>query len=458
MAPAMPRRIFLLACAAFFLRFAALAAFAPYIFLWLERNGHDTYARSFLGALHKTVSLAAPLAWGAAADWSRRHRLAFLAASSVNALAVALLVVHPASFGWQAAMLSLAGLTDGGALLDAIVIRCLAAAGAADAAPRSRACGALGWCAVAPLFGALGESHGLRLLLVLYAPLALLTLPLAALLPIGKAYATPPPCGPSASEELPAAEPPAPPPPPASFARRLRAAVAQPGAAGLLLLFGGQGVQMGLAFTFGFIYLDARFHASGVLLGASLTVQAALEVPLFQVAAPLIRRWGFHTAMRTCMLAASLRFAGYVAMPHVLLVLPFELAHGYSFALWYTAMSLYSERFAARGLQATMLGMGNSAAQLGNLLATLLWSVVVELTGLRAAFAVASALFGVAALPLLPPAARGCALWLRTGGYRRCCDCGGARPLLKQTTTSDFQRESSTSACAVQDLSRPAAL
>ena len=35
------RRVVLLACAAFFVRFTAQAAFGPYVFLWLEQNGHE---------------------------------------------------------------------------------------------------------------------------------------------------------------------------------------------------------------------------------------------------------------------------------------------------------------------------------------------------------------------------------------------------------------------------------
>ena len=87
-------------------------------------------------------------------------------------------------------------------------------------------------------------------------------------------------------------------------------------------------------------------------------VQAILEVPLFQVAAKIIRRMGFQTTMYTCMAASAVRFFGYVIMPQMLLVLPFEVCHGYTFAMWYTTMSLYSEEFAGRGLQATILGEG----------------------------------------------------------------------------------------------------
>jgi len=40
------------------------------------------------------------------------------------------------------------------------------------------------------------------------------------------------------------------------------------------------GFQMGIGFAWGFIYLKQGLHASGLLIGCSLTFQAAIEVPL----------------------------------------------------------------------------------------------------------------------------------------------------------------------------------
>ena len=76
-------------------------------------------------------------------------------------------------------------------------------------------------------------------------------------------------------------------------------------------------------------------------------------------------------------------------------------------------------------------GMGNSSQQLGNLIAILLWSIVVEQSGLHLSFAFASILFGIAALPLLPLAYGGCVRSVKTGQW--CCPCfGPAAPLLKE--------------------------
>ena len=61
--------------------------------------------------------------------------------------------------------------------------------------------------------------------------------------------------------------------------------------------------------------------------------------------------------MLSCMLAAAARFGGYISVGSAAWVLPFEAAHGWSFAITYTSMALMAEEHAASGLQATILGI-----------------------------------------------------------------------------------------------------
>jgi hypothetical protein len=49
------------------------------------------------------------------------------------------------------------------------------------------------------------------------------------------------------------------------------------------------------------------------------------QVPLFQVAAPMIKRIGMANALLACQLAAALRLLGYVSVPSAWYVLPFEV-------------------------------------------------------------------------------------------------------------------------------------
>ena len=95
MAAANVRRVYVLACFAYFLRFTAAAAFAPYVFMWLEHHGHGNYTRSVLGTLSKIAGFISPMLWGALADWSSRHRLVFTVGTTLNALAVASLTLFP---------------------------------------------------------------------------------------------------------------------------------------------------------------------------------------------------------------------------------------------------------------------------------------------------------------------------------------------------------------------------
>ena len=173
----------------------------------------------------------------------------------------------------------------------------------------------------------------------------------------------------------------------------------------LLIFFCG--IQFGIAFTYGFVFLEKELNASGVQLGLSLTSQALLEVPLFQVASPLIRKLGMVNALLTCQLAAAIRFLGYVSMPTCWWVLPFEVGHGWSFALMYTSLALLGEEFNHLGLQATVIGLANSCQQVGSLTAMLLWSGLISAVHLRSAFKIAVGLFAVVATPLIVTVARG---------------------------------------------------
>ena len=62
---------------------------------------------------------------------------------------------------------------------------------------------------------------------------------------------------------------------------------------------------------------------------------------------------------------------------------------------------LLAEEFAPVGLQATVLGVATSAQTAGALIATLGWSELISVAGMRAAFAAAVALFAIASTPLL---------------------------------------------------------
>ena len=183
---------------------------------------------------------------------------------------------------------------------------------------------------------------------------------------------------------------------------------------------------MGIGFAFGFVYLKRGLHAPGVVIGLSLTFQAAIEVPLFRAANWLVRSLGgVRPALLSTSLAGAVRWFGWWAATTPLAPLPFEAGHGWSFALAFTCISLVADDFTESGLQATVVGILNSTLSFGNIVATVGWGVVVEAVGLRESFGVAALVFTVAALPLLAYAP-GClsgaaraALQCATDGRRR---------------------------------------
>ena len=144
-----------------------------------------------------------------------------------------------------------------------------------------------------------------------------------------------------------------------------------------------------------------------------------------------------RTALLTCQLAACVRFAGYVAAPSAWWLLPFEAGHGYSFALLYSVQAMLAEEYAGLGLQAYVLGVCNSAQQVGAVLATLIWSGLITAAGLHAAFTAAAVFFAVVATPLLLPSEGGgaaCAAAARLVRRRR-----AARLLGRAVRRSDHQ-------------------
>ena len=417
------------ACVSFFLRFVALGACAPYTFLWLAHGGHPASTIGAIGALYRAIGTISPTLIGGLADAHGRHREYLIATTFGNAAAVALITVWPRWVAWQAGCLVLSALSDGSSLLDAIIVRCMAWSGATEAAPRCRAFGALGWVIAAPAFGAFNDAFGLAWLIRLYVPLTICALPFCAALPIHRAYgasgaaaqpraagtctgtstgtSSPAASGRGSSSPSSKAVEGA---PEASFNQRIRLALHSRRVLLQLVLTFLVGVQFGVAFTYCFIFLERELSASPMQLALSTTAQASIEMPLFQIAAPLIRRMGILTALLSCMLAAAIRFTGYITQTSVWYVLPFELGHGWSFALVYTATALLGESSNELGLQATVVGLANSAMQLGTCTAVLVWGGFVGAFGLRTAFTIAAGLFAVAAVPLAVPIGRA-ALW-----------------------------------------------
>ena len=160
-------------------------------------------------------------------------------------------------------------------------------------------------------------------------------------------------------------------------------------------------IQFSTASTYLFLYAETVLGASGAQLGLVLTASAVLEVPLFQVASPLIQSLGMLTALLTCQLTGAIRFVGWISVPSTWHVLPFETMHGYMFAISYSCTIMLGEQYAPLGLQATVLGITSSISQIINLVNVPLFSAVITAYDMRTALGLQALLFAAASAPLL---------------------------------------------------------
>ncbi|PNH05854.1 Major facilitator superfamily domain-containing protein 6 [Tetrabaena socialis] len=129
-----------------------------------------------------------------------------------------------------------------------------------------------------------------------------------------------------------------------------------------VVLFIWTALTMGYGFgtidSFLFLYLE-QLGASGTLMGLTLTITCAAEVPAFQLQDRLLDRYGVTRVLDLVQAVYVLRMALYACLPlmgNVLWVLPIELLHGVTFALGWGAGTVNCKQLAPPGLAATLQG------------------------------------------------------------------------------------------------------
>lgn len=117
------------------------------------------------------------------------------------------------------------------------------------------------------------------------------------------------------------------------------------------------GALTGLIWNYEFWYLT-DLGASSTLLGLVVAVQCLIaEVPFFFFSEWFIVKFGHFYCLVGSFAAFALRTGLYVLIKNPWLVLPIEVLHGATFAIFYTAMTLYAAHYAPPGTEATMLGV-----------------------------------------------------------------------------------------------------
>ena len=118
-----------------------------------------------------------------------------------------------------------------------------------------------------------------------------------------------------------------------------------------------QGTLMGPIWSYAFLYFKALGAPQG-LLGLQLTVQCFLgEVPVMFFAGWIIKKLGFKHSISLSVGGTVLRLGIYAFGTNPWLMLPVETLHGLSFGLFYSAMTLYANRIAPKGTEATVQGI-----------------------------------------------------------------------------------------------------
>lgn len=118
-----------------------------------------------------------------------------------------------------------------------------------------------------------------------------------------------------------------------------------------------QGTLMGPIWSYAFLYFK-ELGAPQSLLGLQLTVQCFLgEVPVMFFAGWIISKLGFKHSISLSAAATVLRLGVYACGTDPWMMLPAETLHGLSFGLFYSAMTLYANRIAQTGTEATVQGI-----------------------------------------------------------------------------------------------------
>ena len=117
-------------------------------------------------------------------------------------------------------------------------------------------------------------------------------------------------------------------------------------------------MAMSIVDNFLFWFLS-ELCASELLLGLSLFVMAASEIPLFTLAGRMITRFGHAFVLCFVFACYVLRFVAYSVLSDPWWVLPIELLHGVTFALMWSCSVSYAKKIAPPNLEATMQGLLN---------------------------------------------------------------------------------------------------
>ncbi|GFQ94549.1 hypothetical protein TNCT_67221 [Trichonephila clavata] len=158
------------------------------------------------------------------------------------------------------------------------------------------------------------------------------------------------------------------------------------------------GAMSGILWGYQF-WLLQDLGATQTLLGLCVAVQCLVaEVPFFFFSGWFIKIFGYFYCVSGSLAAFAIRYGLYYVLKNPWWVLPIEVLHGITFAVFYASMTGYASDYAPPGTEATMLGIfGGLFEGLGVATGSLLGGVGLDKLGGRETFLVAGCVSFVSA-------------------------------------------------------------
>jgi Na+/melibiose symporter-like transporter len=117
------------------------------------------------------------------------------------------------------------------------------------------------------------------------------------------------------------------------------------------------GASASIIGSFLFVYLKDAMDASSTLLGLTLVLSVAGEIPFFFFSNWILKKIGFRGMVAASHIGYVVRFLLYTVIQNPWFVLPVELLHALTFAAMWSAGILYSAENSPPGLEATGQGL-----------------------------------------------------------------------------------------------------
>ena len=315
----------------YFCYFAAMASLTPFLALYYRQLGLSEGQIGLLAGIPPLLGLVAAPLWGALADATQQHRR-LLTLAVIGSIAAVAILSQVTSLAWLLPVVALYAFCNNPImpLVDNSVLLMLGARKAEYG--KHRLWGAIGWGIAATALGVLIERAGLH-----WAFIGCIVLLGGCLYAAQKLQV----------QHISIGQP---------FWQGIRFFITRwPWLVFLLTLF-LNGMAAGVGNNFLFLYLD-QLQASESLMGLSLLVATASELPIFFFGDRLLLRFGARGLLLIALGANVVRMFSYALMPAAWFVLPIHLLHGLTFSAMWTAAVSYTNRAAPAGMGATAQGL-----------------------------------------------------------------------------------------------------